>query len=381
MFRHVLLGFIVFLLQLTVVVAHLCSANNCADCVSSRFIQCRWCKKDNKCHTLGADAGNPCSTEENVVQHSHCRDEVPHYDPQVSMKMLLLSAVAYAPGHKQECLENVLPSEKFQLLREVTTKCDIFENECSGYVAVSPALKAVVIAFRGSAKYEQAIVEFFQSLLTPEESFLNGKVQSYWRRAFYVLWPSMETEVKALAVKNPSYQIWVTGHSLGAAMASLASTWLAYYNVAPRKNIILYTFGMPRVGNYDYALQHDQLVNNSWRVVNSNDIIPHFPFVVGAPSKLRGPYHHGVEVFYSEEAVSVNSTHRECHGKPYNEDATCSFSEKKLSILRHLEYFSIRVGSFWMTKCVQRLRLKGSEAKYLHVRVKRSEAAKKFQGK
>ena len=214
MFRHVLLGFIVFLLQLTVVVAHLCSANNCADCVSSRFIQCRWCKKDNKCHTLGADAGNPCSTEENVVQHSHCRDEVPHYDPQVSMKMLLLSAVAYAPGHKQECLENVLPSEKFQLLREVTTKCDIFENECSGYVAVSPALKAVVVAFRGSAKYEQAIVEFFQSLLTPEESFLNGKVQSYWKRAFYVLWPSMETEVKALAVKNPSYQIWVTGHSL-----------------------------------------------------------------------------------------------------------------------------------------------------------------------
>ena len=27
-----------------------------------------------------------------------------------------------------------------------------------------------------------------------------------------------------------------------AAIASLASNWLAYYNIAPRKNIILYTF-------------------------------------------------------------------------------------------------------------------------------------------
>ena len=379
MFRHVLLGFIVFLSQLTVAVAHLCSANSCADCVSSRFIQCRWCKRDNKCHTPGADAASPCSKGENVAKPSDCEDGVPHYDSEVSMKMLLLSAVAYAPSHKQECLEKVLPYEKFQLQRVATQKCDIFENECSGYVAVSHALKTVVVAFRGSAKYEQAVFEFLESFLSPEVSFLNGKVQSYWKRAFFVLWPSMEAEVKALVVKNPSYQIWVTGHSLGGAIASLASTWLAYYNIAPRKNIILYTFGMPRVGNYKYALQHDQLVNNSWRVVNYNDLVPHFPFVMGVPNKELGPYHHGVEVFYSEEAVSVNSTHRECHGKPYDEDATCSFSEKELSIPRHLKYFSIHVGSFWMEKCVQRLSVKGSKAKYL--RVKRSEASKAFHGK
>ena len=379
MLRHVFLLFVVFLPQLTVVVANLCSANNCEDCVSSRFIQCRWCKRDNKCHTPGTDAASPCSTEENVVERSHCEDGVPRYDPEVSMKMLLLSAVAYAPSHKQECLEKVLPTEKFQLQRVVTRKCDIFENECSGYVAVSHALKSVVVGFRGSAKFKQAISEFLESFLFPEVSFLKGKVQSYWKRGFDVLWPSMEAEVKALVVKNPSYEIWVTGHSLGAAMASLASTWLAYYNIAPRGNIILYTFGMPRVGNYKYALQHDQLVNNSWRVVNSNDLVPHFPFVTGVPSKERGPYHHGVEVFYSEEAISVNSTHRECHGKPINEDASCSFSEKELSILRHVEYFSIHVGSFWMKKCVQQLSVKGSKAKYF--RVQRSDTLKAFHGK
>ena len=78
------------------------------------------------------------------------------------------------------------------------------------------------------------------------------------------------------------------------------------FNVAPRKNIILFTFGMPRVGNYDYALQHDQLVNNSWKVVNDNDLVPHFPTVLSV-SILNGPYHHGVEAFYSQEAISACS--------------------------------------------------------------------------
>ncbi|KAJ7383178.1 hypothetical protein OS493_030334 [Desmophyllum pertusum] len=363
MFRHVLLGFVVFLPQLTVVVAFFCSDNNCEECVNSHFIQCRWCKKDNKCHTPGAVATNPCSRAENIVEKSRCADELSRYDPELSYKMLLLSAVAYDRLHPQECLNNSLPSARFQLQTVVTRKCDVFGNECSGYVAVSHALKAIVVAFRGSVKIWQVLAEFVDSLLTPEATFLNGSVQTYWKRGFEKLWQSsMEAEVKALVSKNPSYQIWVTGHSLGSAMASLASTWLAYYNIAPRKNIILYTFGMPRVGNYKYALQHDQLVNNSWRVVNDNDLIPHFPLVVGIPNVLAGPYHHGMEVFYSENAVSVNSTHRECHGKPYNEDATCSFSEKRLSFERHSNYFSIPVGSFYKTKCVRRSALKKNEA-------------------
>ena len=331
--------------------------------MDSGFLKCRWCKRDNKCHMPGAIATNPCSRAENIVEKSHCADEQPHYDPELSYKMLLLSAAAYDPVDPQECLNNSLPSGKFKLQAVVTRTCDVFNNNCSGYVAVSHVLKVVVVAFRGSVNFVQALAEFVESLLAPMTKFFDGKVQAYWKRGFEELWQqSMEAEVKALVSKNPSYQIWVTGHSLGGAMASLASTWLAYYNIAPRKNIILYTFGMPRVGNYHYALQHDRLVNNSWRVVNDNDLIPHFPIVVGVPTVFYGPYHHGVEVFYSEVAVSVNSTHRECHGKPYNEDATCSFAEKHLSIKRHLTYFSIPVGGYFKTKCVHLPATKKREA-------------------
>ena len=367
MFRHCTLGLVVSLVQLTVVVAgFLCKHDTCEDCLSSVVIQCMWCKRDNKCHTP-FDSTNPCSKAEKIAQTSHCADELSHYDPDLSMKMLYLSAVAYDQVHPQECLNTSLPSDEFRLQTVVTKKCDMFENECSGYVAVSHDMKAIVIAFRGTERYEQAIVQFLESLLFPETQFFNGKVQIYWKTAFHALWPSMEAEVKALVSQHPSYQIWVTGHSLGAALASLASTWLSYYKVAPRKNIILYTFGMPRVGDYAYALQHDQLVNNSWRVVNYNDLIPHFPIVVGKPSQLSGPYHHGVEVFYTEEAVSVNSPHMECHGKPYDEDATCSFSEKQLSIRRHLTYFSVKVGSFCEEKCAHNKALNANKQKHPRV--------------
>ena len=345
-------------LQLNVVVGIFCSYKNCKDCASNTSLgkTCRWCRRDNECHVYGA-VTNKCKRAENIVDPSRCGEKLPQYNPQLSFKMLLLSAAAYDPNDPQKCLDNSLPSDDFQKQHSVTEKCDFLDNQCSGYVAVSHTVNVIVIAFRGSECFEQAFIEFVEGLVSPKEAFLSeGEVQTYWKRGFEKLWPSMESKVKALIADNPSYKIWVTGHSLGGAMASLASAWLRYNNVASRDKIVSYTFGMPRVGNYDYALQHDQLVSDSWRVVNKDDAVPHFPSLASL-SITNGPYHHGVEAFYSEPATSVYSKHRECHGKPYNEDTTCSFSEIP-SFKRHKNYFGIPVGTFWETGCVHLTRKK-----------------------
>ena len=271
------------------------------------------------------------------------------YNPELSYKMAILSAVAYDQSHPQHCLDQYLPSTKFQLQTVVTKKCDFLDNKCAGYVAVSHSLRVLVVAFRGTGSTCQLIDELVATIFTPPQDFLNGKVQAYFKTAFEDLWQCMEPIVKALVSKNPSYKIWVTGHSLGAALASLASASLAYYNIAPRQNVILYTFGSPRVGDYKYALQHDQLVNNSWRVVIDNDIVPHLP-----PLKLllikSGAYHHGVEVFYSKKTLTAHSAHRECHGTPHDEDKSCSRSKSPFknlpdSIKQHRTYFNITFGT------------------------------------
>ena len=63
--------------------------------------------------------------------------------------------------------------------------------------------------------------------------------------------------------------LFITGHSLGGALALLATRL-----VAPDVNGACYTFGAPRVGNYEYFRYIKTPV---YRVVNSADVVPRVP--------------------------------------------------------------------------------------------------------
>ena len=67
----------------------------------------------------------------------------------------------------------------------------------------------------------------------------------------------------------------VTGHSLGAALATL----FVMENAAKHKFDITTccTFASPRVGNKEFARSFDLLPINSWRMVNTVDIVPKLP--------------------------------------------------------------------------------------------------------
>ena len=96
--------------------------------------------------------------------------ELSQYDPELSMKMLLLSAAAYDPVHPQECLDNSLPYVSFHLKAVITRNWDFFDSECSGYVAVSHTLKAIVVAFRGFWDLGQVFTQFVEALASPKTS-------------------------------------------------------------------------------------------------------------------------------------------------------------------------------------------------------------------
>ena len=144
----------IFLLLLTNVYGFRCRESNCTDCVGSSS-NCIWCRRDNKCH-MSASILNPCERAENIVDKSHCGDKLSHYDLELSMKMLLLSSAAYDRAHPQQCLDNALPSDKFQIHHNVTKKCDL-KNDCSGYVAISHELKVIALAFRGSKHFARLL--------------------------------------------------------------------------------------------------------------------------------------------------------------------------------------------------------------------------------
>ncbi len=90
--------------------------------------------------------------------------------------------------------------------------------------------------------------------------------------------------------------IWVTGHSLGGALAALAAVSLKCqgFNVAG-----LYTFGQPRVGDWSFGsaamntLTHPHSIPVE-RYANNNDIVPLIPpgFVPWQPTRIYGHFGH-----------------------------------------------------------------------------------------
>jgi hypothetical protein len=98
----------------------------------------------------------------------------------------------------------------------------------------------------------------------------------------------METHPKPLEV------LYVTGHSLGGAMAVLAA---ARIFATPRFKGLLagvYTFGAPAVGDEKFAQScHGKFGERTFRHVNDCDVVPHFP-----PRECGEFFHFGTELTF-----------------------------------------------------------------------------------
>ena len=79
--------------------------------------------------------------------------------------------------------------------------------------------------------------------------------------------------------------VYVTGHSLGGALASLAALDIAAAH--PRRRLLVYTFGAPMVGDRRFAAQFRAACPRAFRVVNEMDPVPKMPYT------FLGFYEHG----------------------------------------------------------------------------------------
>jgi len=98
-----------------------------------------------------------------------------------------------------------------------------------------------------------------------------------------------------LADKVPAgSQIYVTGHSQGAAVATLLRSYLQYAADRPNKNYSYktYVYAQPKPGNDHYAYDFENLFSNSglaFRVTNSLDWVSQVPFTIQIASDINTP--------------------------------------------------------------------------------------------
>jgi pimeloyl-ACP methyl ester carboxylesterase len=133
----------------------------------------------------------------------------------------------------------------------------------------------VCIAFRGTQADDPTDLGTDADLRLVEHERIPGRVHAGFARSFLGLMPKLEEFLRQAAPAAPPV---LTGHSLGAALATLAAS------VFPGCHLI--TFGSPRVGDARFA--NGSLAVETERYVDCSDVVTEVP-----PAKLLGYAHLG----------------------------------------------------------------------------------------
>ena len=150
---------------------------------------------------------------------------------------------------------------------------EYFEGKATQCFAASND-KFTVVAFRGSearlregdSDFGHIFADWMASFnFAPEPWEKKGHVHRGFKGALDEVWHDLEDHI--LYQQENNRKIWMTGHSLGAALATLAAN--RYRNVQG-----LYTYGSPRVGDRLFKVDFNV---NTYRFVNNNDIVAKVP--------------------------------------------------------------------------------------------------------
>ncbi|KAK0411925.1 hypothetical protein QR680_005921 [Steinernema hermaphroditum] len=252
-------------------------------------------------------------------------------------KMLSFACSTYAT-FPNLCMKSAYPNGGNNTVYKVREQyCNGKEN-CLGLSAVSHTDKAIILSFRGTDQFFQIVTESVKTIFGSEEFIAGGKVSHYFYEAFKAVWKGgMSDDYETLRKELPDYEVWVTGHSLGGAMASLCAATISHLGQVNPTKLKLLTFGQPRVGDQAYADAHDALVPFSYRVVHNRDLVPHVPpEILPDGGLLDGYRHHKSEVWYANK-MRVDDSYHICNE---DEGKKCSDGDWiTASIADHLHYF------------------------------------------
>lgn len=174
----------------------------------------------------------------------------------------------------------------FHLLFYVTA-LDFEDRKFYGYIAASDADPGnIVMAIRGTEDPAEWLLDFLAAPVPftpfPDAGFVASGFLSIFDSFQLVdktgASMTLTAAVEQMAEATPFQKFLVVGHSLGAALATLAAAHLAIKNIANVQKVLTsYTFASPRVGLLDFAASFNNAVNTSFRIWNTLDIVPEVP--------------------------------------------------------------------------------------------------------
>jgi len=130
---------------------------------------------------------------------------------------------------------------------------------------------AVILSFRGTSSFVDALTDAKIKLIPDPKT--KGRIHEGFKTGLDKVWNSVWY---SMGRKRTGRTIWVTGHSLGGALAVNAAARLEF----DKNQTIggLYTFGQPRVGDQAFIDACDRKFGDRYfRFVHNKDIVPRVP--------------------------------------------------------------------------------------------------------
>ncbi len=236
------------------------------------------------------------------------------FDSSISRQLAELIQQSYLQFDKAQLLQQNVTITPWKITGDYEHVADLGTNKNPfGFIAKDNQNNNIYIIFRGTKK----IVEWFKDANIQPVSYAcgmneNGKVNISWQiledsidfandtstnidrisddfglviagfRGIYVsLRQQLISALQTLDVDRVS-QIYVTGHSLGGALATLAiPDILINTQFKNHQQITLYTFASPRCGDNKFAANFEKTGVKHWRIANTEDFVTTVPFPTG----------------------------------------------------------------------------------------------------
>ncbi|KAK2046309.1 lipase [Colletotrichum somersetense] len=175
------------------------------------------------------------------------------------------------PGASITCSANACPDVQANGAKIVSTFSG-HTTGIKGFVASDPVRQLIMVVILGSINIRNWITDFvfvFEDCDLVEDC----KVHT----GFFTAWNEVKGEildaVNATKTANPSYTVVAVGHSLGAAVVTIAGAYLRLDGYP----LDIYTFGSPRVGNEAFASFVTAQSGAEYRLTHVDDPIPRQP--------------------------------------------------------------------------------------------------------
>ncbi len=142
--------------------------------------------------------------------------------------------------------------------------------------------EAFILGFRGTLPLNLSSLDGFVSsaldwMNDAECAFVNpqyaaGRVHAGFAQSLDAVWPQL---LKFIQARNPNKPVWITGHSKGGGLATLAAARLRAKHQIQAHTIM--TYGSPCAGDQIFAAEYNRNFARHFRFEHEDDIVPHLP--------------------------------------------------------------------------------------------------------